>query len=1430
MRPGSKSAQFLLHAIALAAAFGLAISIFHATHTSRAQESAAPPRRFELGQAQAGNLYAVTISVKDPSQIQGQDAFRVVIRDAQGAIADKWLHSADLDFYLTIRARKSGPVVASVEAPTDTHIPALYTALRRIPESGASVANHGQPVGVIAAQPNGTWQSAQSFELGQTIYGSADERPYAPSPAEDAYTAMLEGFQWFKFTYRGSQPRLVYFVLNVTDRDVPLDVDIFTLNKNAQGLADLVPYKAGESRYRIEATQNYPGLYKFRTRIVKPGQTYYVRVDANHPAYQLRTYDYPVPPYTDPHQAVRTGMDFLIDMGDTWLSNEPRRGSVALRTTMAHSETHLCIACHPTQFSTRGYLTAVKNGYPPTQREALEFIMDRIYNNARPLYGEPDTNWVRVIYSARTVASRLPVITHLYEANVTHDPPRAGFDIPYANFLKIHYKDQKQMPGNETDGCEPDVSPFEIATQSWRTFDIIYRQTHDPKWLAERDQVERLALPYQPKNMIDLNWKIHFLATVNRQKYASQLDTLIKQLYSYETPAGMWPYPLDKTAKPSDFISYHAILALALAGRRPETDEHLARAVKACLHAQLPEGSWEGDPVYQGFNTPFRATQFAVMALSTLYPGSVHAKKWDAAYPPPPTRLATHNLPLLLTQLDQYWDLAPETVLRQIRKVLASSDQPLAREAAARALGHMADPGALPVLNKALGDPTKMVQVSAAYAIRMILSRRPNIPAEERDLLAASLRSPDARARWGATRLFNQHFKALTGDPKLLQALTADLNDRVPFVRFQAASGLWRWYYWQVDHPSTRNGILQALATRLSIEPDPLVRRGLHESVYDALDENTGYMAAWIRTASTQTDKDRIETGYEAVVHDQAQVLAGVLQKATPQGREAILNALWDFHVRHYALPQVKEGTVSIGLPAVLTKYVEGVPDLHVPGYEYPPYRETVNFRYDVHNGFFQTRVGNDSDLIHFFKSSGPQLEDALIECLQGPGVDDAMKMQVLKAGSVLSGAGDSRFALAALRLSLDPSLEVRKTVAYVYKDAQRGVLNIDAPGAPDPALVKTVVEILNQGNPDSQAVLLPLLAALPINSPWGNEPQVLAALRSSLERQPRPANYAEVLGAASGFAPLMADPRLRNQVFAGLSDPNPKVERATIRICLEHFLSNPQTSPRVAQAFAHMGSSARSILIEEVNDPKFMRRHLGVSGGAVSQDQAYFLGHNTFYKDPDFLANPTVRSTVMASLEDRDANVRAAALDLLRKVKGIEQQQDFRTALQELERDQNPRLKLIAQRVLGGKKLSEALADVEPGSVLDYSYFVAKVEPILATPGPDGKACVFCHASHVIFKLLPPNEEGAFSPQDSEQNYKYAMRVVDVNNPTHSLMLIKPTRPTDSAGNVADYLATHNGGQRWPGNESSWQYKTILDWIRGARLGTVQSVRQTGK
>jgi len=265
----------------------------HAGRFVHAGQTATPSAHIiKLGTAQPGSLYAITLGVKDPAQLQGNDAVRVTVSDAQGEVGSKWLHAADLDFYLTLRPRVAGPVTVSLSSSSAGHEPEISATLRKILQVAPGLPGKSAVVkrGVIAAAPNGTWQNAQPFELGQTIFGSDDERPYAPSKSEDAYAAMLKGFQWFRFTFHEKEPRLVYFVLNVIDRDVPLDVDIFQTGKGATGEPDVVPFTVGEFVYQVEATQNYPGLYKFRTRILQPGQEYLVRVAANHPAYQLHTY------------------------------------------------------------------------------------------------------------------------------------------------------------------------------------------------------------------------------------------------------------------------------------------------------------------------------------------------------------------------------------------------------------------------------------------------------------------------------------------------------------------------------------------------------------------------------------------------------------------------------------------------------------------------------------------------------------------------------------------------------------------------------------------------------------------------------------------------------------------------------------------------------------------------------------------------------------------------------------------------------------------------------------------------------------------------------------------------------------------------------------------------------------------------------------
>src|ERR1700676_833959 len=77
--------------------------IIQVGRTVHADERPQPNRIVRLGEAHTGALYALTFAVKDPAQIQGNDAFRVIVSDPQGEIGSKWIHAGDLDLYLTIR-------------------------------------------------------------------------------------------------------------------------------------------------------------------------------------------------------------------------------------------------------------------------------------------------------------------------------------------------------------------------------------------------------------------------------------------------------------------------------------------------------------------------------------------------------------------------------------------------------------------------------------------------------------------------------------------------------------------------------------------------------------------------------------------------------------------------------------------------------------------------------------------------------------------------------------------------------------------------------------------------------------------------------------------------------------------------------------------------------------------------------------------------------------------------------------------------------------------------------------------------------------------------------------------------------------------------------------------------------------------------------
>lgn len=148
MRRHSANAVLVKMTAVAAIAGGLALL----SAARQATNPAELERRIDLGKAEPGFLYAVTVSAKDPTQFRSVTSIDVSIADASGIVASKRLHSQDLDFYLTLRPRVPGSVVVTLKS-TERPLPEIAADFHRIVSPSRDPA-------VIAAMPNDKWQTA----------------------------------------------------------------------------------------------------------------------------------------------------------------------------------------------------------------------------------------------------------------------------------------------------------------------------------------------------------------------------------------------------------------------------------------------------------------------------------------------------------------------------------------------------------------------------------------------------------------------------------------------------------------------------------------------------------------------------------------------------------------------------------------------------------------------------------------------------------------------------------------------------------------------------------------------------------------------------------------------------------------------------------------------------------------------------------------------------------------------------------------------------------------------------------------------------------------------------------------------------------------------------------------------------------------------
>ena len=226
----------------------------------------------------------------------------------------------------------------------------------------------------------------------------------------------------------------------------------------------------------------------------------------------------------------------------------------------------------------------------------------------------------------------------------------------------------------------------------------------------------------------------------------------------------------------------------------------MRRGIVALLSRQQAFGGWFDLNPYEQFRTPFRETQWALMALSSLYPNPKPRSERLERPARAAARGASHRIRRgrSIRDLERIWD-APGCRSRAADRSHSSA---MNRRWCATPPAGRWDVSATTRrsrgLARCLGDESKVVRRAAAEALRLDRqpvngSHRPGETPAQVQLVAElsqALRSPDDRTRRGATRVFAAHFRELSQETALADALLERLDDPDPVVAHAGDQGV----------------------------------------------------------------------------------------------------------------------------------------------------------------------------------------------------------------------------------------------------------------------------------------------------------------------------------------------------------------------------------------------------------------------------------------------------------------------------------------------------------------------------------------------------------------------------------------------------------------------------------------------------------------
>lgn len=931
----------------------------------------------------AKKIYSLSFSLLEPVRLGDRGEVFWQFEGPEGWKQSKRLHIGDSGIYFTYQPLRGGPAQIQIKGesnlPSGNHPFLLEIRLLELkPEDTVQ----------IEREPNDSAQTANPIELGRTVYATADDIEYLYNQEEGKV-----GWDWFRFDYTSDQPRLCFFELDVLDRDIPVTIKVYKEQQTEKG-TELVEYKEGMDPTEVRHDDQDDSLlaYKFVTRVLTKGR-YYLQVKGNHPSYQLRTALYDVPPYKDPRKAVEVAMRYMVDGGDSFFHNTPRKGAVRTRAENVTDETERCITCHPAHFTMLSTLTAASNGYPIVNKPQFKFMMDKLYNAMAPFYGHDGAYWLRFDLAPTNGISRLGDMLILYENFVSQR--KTDFPLKASGFIKLVYQGRKTLPQTgppqafrkpedtnfEHDGNRP-ISDFRVCTDSWIIFNELYQRTGKKEYKEFADHLKGLMTTGRIKDLEDIVEQTKGMVLMGDPKFKPIIQKNIEEIWKRQHDDGGWVTAeymsnahyfnapeLAKMEKKSDpsltFFTFEVIYTLVKAGV-PPSDPRIQKALNLVLPQQKNFGGWL-DGKGELFLTPYLETKWAIICLSTLFPYQNLGKK-----KPTPLTPANPTVPAILDWLDNLWGIQNKPLLPKVLKYLRHPE-PLVREMAAAALGKIAwDAPETKGLEKAVdpliqsaGDPVKMVNRAAAWSLRQLANLGIGLEA-----IHSALADKDNLKRRGVIRTFYQYFyHVISYRPIAEELIRRATRDPDPLVRIYAMKALWRWWYRTTDF-DLRYRILDAFLDRAK-DSNELVRLNVSQAMYNILDENTvQFHGNWLRVIAREEDKQKAEEARQNLVEKPlARKIALALAKNDPVSRDTLLTSF---------------------------------------GYHY-----------------LRGGIGNDYDFITFYNQEAARtLAQALIPLLSD--LDPGVRQKAVKAAVACRLAKDANLVLAMMKRVQDPDPQVR--------------------------------------------------------------------------------------------------------------------------------------------------------------------------------------------------------------------------------------------------------------------------------------------------------------------------------------------------------------------------------------------------------------------